>query len=237
MAKISRKLPPTPAKRSTSKRAASGKTTPAGSRTADVDAYIQRAQPFAKLILTRIRAAFLKASPEIMETIKWGVPHFVYNGNLGGMAAFKNHVSFGFWKSKLMDDPANLFRGEPRGSMCVSRFACAEELPAEKVLIAYVKAAMALNEPEAVAKQAAARARGKKNPPKPVVVPPDLHKLLMQPRNVKARETFEALPPSHKREYIEWVNEAKRDETRQKRLATTLEYLNQGRSKNWKYKH
>lgn len=221
--------------RSGGKSAERSKTMRTSSQSAEVDAYIQRAQPYAQEILSRIRAAFRKSSPRITESIKWGVPHFEYNGILGGMAAFKNHVSFGFWKSKLMDDPADLFRCEPRASMCVARFTSSKDLPAERVLIAYVKSAMKLNEPEALAIQATARTLKKKSPPKPIVVPPELHKLLMQPKNEKARETFDAFPPSHKREYIEWVNEAKRDETRKKRIATTLEYLNKGKSKNWKY--
>lgn len=200
-----------------------------------VDAYIHDAAPFARPIMEKIRAIFHKASPNITETMKWNVPHFEYRGLLGGMAAFKNHVSLGFWKSKFMDDPANLFNNDPKASMCTLKLAAVADIPSEKVLLAYIRQAMALNEPDAVAQQRAQCAALPKSPPRPVVVPPDLAAALKQPANAAARETFDNFPPSHKREYVEWITEAKRDETRQSRLETTLEWLNEGKSKNWKY--
>ncbi len=201
---------------------------------AAVDAYIRSAAPFARPILERIRAIFHKASPDITEAMKWNVPHFEHQGLLGGMAAFKKHVSLGFWKSKLMDDPANLFNSDPKASMCSIKFMDVSDVPSEKVLIGYIRQAMALNDPDVVARQCALNA-AKAAPPRPVIVPPDLAAALKQPANAAARETFEKFPPSHKREYAEWINEAKREETRQSRLATTLEWLNEGKPKNWKY--
>ncbi len=112
----------------------------------DVDAYIAKSAAFACPILARVRAAMHKGCPRIEETIKWGVPHFEYRGMVGSMAAFKQHASFGFWKQKLMQDPAGIFPAPGDSSMGGRRFRSVDELPAESVLVRYVKAAVALNE-------------------------------------------------------------------------------------------
>ena len=220
------------------KQSAQSKTSskPAVDRSADVDAYINKAAPFAQPILKRLRAAHRKASKQLVETIKWGVPHFDYNGIVSGMAAFKQHVSFGFWKSSLMADPLGFFTEAPNASMCQVKIKHVDELPAEKALIAYIKEAMALNEHEQVATQSQTRAKKKKmTAGKALKVPPDLAAQLKKPANKKALKTFENFPPSKKKEYIEWIAEAKREETRARRLVTTIEWLTEGKSKNWKY--
>ena len=194
---------------------------------ARVDAYIAQAPDYAKPILSKLRELFHKGCPEIEEKIKWGVPHFDYKGMLGGIAAFKNHVSFGFWKSELMKDTHKLFDRGPKASMCVVKIGSMDDMPAEQVLLSYVKQAVALN--DAGTKKAPA----KKTPTKEMAVPADLQSLLA--KNKKAGAVFEKFPPSHKREYIEWIVEAKRDETRQKRLATAIEWMAEGKSRNWKY--
>lgn len=191
-----------------------------------IDAYIAAAAPFARPILKHLRKIVHTGCPQTEETIKWSMPAFDYKGPMAGMAAFKAHCTFGFWKAKLI-------LGEtPRDEEAMGHFGritALADLPPDKVLIAYVQKAAALNE------------EGVKNPrvPKPkkprgdIKVPPILAKALAN--NRRARATFEKFSPSHRREYIEWITEAKREETREKRLATALAWLTEGKSLNWRY--
>ena len=190
-----------------------------------VDGYIAKAAPFAPPILEAIRKAYHRAHPEIVEVIKWGVPHFDYKGPLGNMAAFKQHVGYGFWKSKLMDDPHGILVAGERamGGMKVRGIT---ELPSEKVLVSYIRQAIRLNE-------AGVKVARPKRDDAPVGVPEDLAAALS--RSAAARTTFEAFPPGRRREYVEWIVEAKQEATRQKRLATAIEWLAEGKPRNWKY--
>ena len=193
----------------------------------EVDAYIDEAPEFARPILKRLRKLFHQASPKIHEAIKWGVPFFEYLGIVGMMAAFKHQVGFGFWKGKLMSDPHGVFAEgggmTPNGTKVKS----VAELPDDEILLEYIRAAIALNE-QGVALPKPARKKAAK--PK---IPDDLRDALAA--NPKARETFENFPPSHQREYIDWLTEAKQEATRQRRLAKTLELLIEGKPRNWKY--
>ena len=195
----------------------------------DVDEYIAKQAEFAQPILIKIRQAFHKGCPGVEETIKWGIPYFVYKGMLGGMAGFKQHAAFGFWRSKEIDDPEGLFEtGTGRkASMCNVRINNPEELPSQKILVDYVKRAAKLNE-----EPKANTTRAKKSQIK-TKTPSDLQAQL--DKNRKAKEFFSSLAPSHKRDYIEWITEAKRDATRKKRLTTTIEWLVEGKRRNWKY--
>lgn len=192
-----------------------------------VDAYIAKSAEFARPILARLRALMHKACPQIEETIKWGVPHFEYKGVVANMAAFKQHASFGFWKRRLMDDPAGFFPAADDSSMGGRKIRAMSDLPADAVLIRYIKAAIALNEQGVKL----ANAGRKKKPP--VKAPADL--LAALKKNARARATFDALTPSKQREYVEWLTEAKRQATRATRLATTIEWLAAGKSRYWKY--
>lgn len=192
-----------------------------------VDAYLAEAPEFARPILEKIRALFHKGCPRLEETIKWGLPHFDYRGVLGSMAAFKKHVSMGFWKGNLLSDPKGVLQGIGNTSMGAFKVADVSELPPDKVLVAFVKEAASLNE-QGIKNPAAARK------PKKEVEVPDYFLALLK-KNPKARATFEAFSPSHKREYVAWITEAKQEETRLKRMATALEWLAEGKSKNWKY--
>lgn len=196
----------------------------------DVDRYIENAAPFAQPILERIRGAFHKASPEITEAMKWSVPHFEYKGVLGSMAAFKQYVSWGFWKAKLMDDPAGIL--EPAGadttSMGFGKIKDVKDLPSDKVMVEYVRQAIRLNEEGIKIERAPTRPRGAA-----VEVPDDLQAALK--KNTAARATFEKFSSSQRREYTEWLTDAKTDATRAKRLATTLEQLAEGKTRHWKY--
>jgi len=184
----------------------------------EIDRYIENAAPFAQPNLRKIRAAFHKAEPRIEETMKWRTPTFEYKGIVGGMAAFKEHVSWGFWKAKLMSGSAEVRE----------KVADVSQLPSEKALIASIREAVRLND-EGVKLERPVRAAK----PAPVKVPQDLAVALK--KNAAARAAFEKLSPSHKREYIEWITEAKQEATRTKRLATALEWMAEGKSRNWKY--
>jgi uncharacterized protein YdeI (YjbR/CyaY-like superfamily) len=190
-----------------------------------VDAYITSAPAFAQPILERARAVVHEACPQVEETLKWGMPTFMHAGGiLCGMAAFKQHATFGFWKHALVMGG----EGERAGMGSFGKMTSVRDLPPKKQLVALVRKAMALNEQGVKTPQA--RKRGTRPP---ADVPADLSEALRV--NDAARETFERFPPSQRREYIEWLEEAKREETRRKRLAQAVEWLAEGKQRNWKY--
>ena len=192
-----------------------------------IDAYIERAAPFARPILAHARALVHQACPQVEETIKWGMPTFVHAGGiLCGMAAFKQHASFGFWKHALV-----VGEGEPRDGMgSYGKMLSLDDFPAKKIVLAHIRKAMKLNEDGV--KMPAARKAASKLPPE---MPEDLVAALNKDNAAKA--TFDAFPPSCRREYIEWIVEAKREETRAKRLAQAVEWLAEGKRRNWKYEN
>jgi len=196
-----------------------------GQKDPRVDAYIAKAAPFAQPILSHIRAVVHAACPQVQETIKWSMPHFEHGGGiLCHMAAFKEHCAIGFWKGSLILGPQD---GERDGMGHFGRIRSLKDLPADAVLKRWVKKAAQLNL-EGV--KVPGRAR---KPAAPAPVPADLKSALAKDR--QARANFDALSPSHRREYVEWIAEAKTDATRQKRLATTVQWLAEGKSRNWKY--
>lgn len=190
-----------------------------------VDAYIAKSADFAQPILNQIRSIIHQASPLINETIKWGFPHFDYKGTVCSMASFKAHCAFGFWKSKLMKDPYQVFEKDAMGSM--GRIEKLEDLPEAKILIEYTLEALKLNEEGTKVKKAPA------TPKAEIAVPADFAQLMAE--NPKAKQQFEAFSPSHRREYLEWITEAKTEATKTKRMETTIEWLSEGKSRNWKY--
>lgn len=194
---------------------------------AEVTAYIEKAAPFAQPILKRVRKAFLKAHPEIAETIKWGFPHFEYKGIVGSMAAFKQHVSWGFWKAKLMDDPQGILAPVGETSMGGSKVMKLADLPSEAVLVDYVRRAVQLNEEGVKVERRAPAPKGA------LEVPDDLAAALK--KNRAAAKTFEGFATSQKREYVDWITEAKQDATRKKRLETAVEWMSEGKARHWKY--
>lgn len=194
-----------------------------GNRDPRVDAYLAKQADFAKPILTYLRDVIHAACPEVEETIKWGAPHFEYKGMLGGMAAFKHHCAFGFWKGSLvMGDSSK--SSEAMGSF--GRITRVSDLPPKATLAGYVKKAMRLNEENVPRPKT-------KLPKREIPVPDDL--ALALKKNGKARTTFDALSPSQRREYVEWIVDAKRDETRRRRMAQAIEWLSEGKARNWKY--
>jgi len=193
-----------------------------GSTDPRVDAYIANAEPFARPILAHIRTSVHAGCPEVEETIKWSFPHFTYKGMLCSMASFKEHCSFGFWRGSLLDVP-------PGTSMSqFGRITSLDDLPRSKELVSLVRRAALMNDDGV--KMPRPKRPVKKAPPR---APADLQKALRA--RARAQTAFRALSPSHRREYIEWITEAKTDATRRRRIATTIEWLTQGKSRNWKY--
>jgi uncharacterized protein YdeI (YjbR/CyaY-like superfamily) len=196
-----------------------------GTKDARVDAYIKKAPDFAKPILTHLREVVHSACPDVVETMKWSVPFFDYKGPFCNMASFKEHCAFGFWKSALVLGKTETGTTSSAGSF--GRITKVSDLPSKQQLTKYVKLAMKLND-EGV-KVATRKAAPKKELP----VPPDLAAALQ--KNKKAMDHFNAFSPSQQREYIEWIVEAKGDETRQRRLETTVAQSAEGKSRHWKY--
>jgi uncharacterized protein YdeI (YjbR/CyaY-like superfamily) len=187
-----------------------------------VDTYIDKAQPFARPILKRFRTAVHKGCPAVVETIKWGNPAFDYKGPLAGMAAFKAHCAIGFWKERLMTRRIEI--ADRMGPF--ARLSALDDMPDDPTLVAMVKEAAALND----AGVKIVRNRTPKPPPKaPAMLLAALRK------NAKAMAAWNAFPPSHKREYIDWIMGAKQEETRARRLTTAIGQIAQGKSQNWKY--
>ena len=195
-----------------------------GTRDPRIDAYIAKSADFARPILEHLRRIVHEACPQVEETMKWSMPHFMYEGMLCGMASFKAHCTFGFWKGSLVVGDG----GGARDAMGqFGRITEVSDLPPRKTLVALIQRAMKLNE-EGVS------ARVPKREPKPAAPVPDYLSAALA-KNRKARTTFERFSPSQRREYVEWVAGAKREETRARRLATTLEWLAEGKPMNLKY--
>jgi uncharacterized protein YdeI (YjbR/CyaY-like superfamily) len=191
-----------------------------------IDAYIAKSADFARPILKHLRKMVHAGCPDVEETMKWSMPHFDYKGVMCGMAAFKQHCAFGFWKESLVFDSDKTAEKTAMGSF--GGIKSLADLPNEKTLIGYVKKAAALNE---AGIKAAGRTQPKKKEPFTI---PDYFTAGLK-KNTKARKTFEDFAPSKQREYVEWVTEAKREETRKERLATSIEWLSEGKTRHWKY--
>jgi uncharacterized protein YdeI (YjbR/CyaY-like superfamily) len=202
---------------------------PVGTRDPRIDAYIAKSADFAKPILTHLRAIVHGACPDVEETMKWSTPHFSYKGMMAGMAAFKQHCVFGFWKGSLIVESAGADDSR-EGMGQFGRITTIADLPSKSVIAGYVKKAMKLNEDGV---RSPTRMKAKAKTPKPVVVPEVLEAALA--KNRKARATFDAFSPSHKREYAEWIAEAKGEETRTRRVKTAIEWMAEGKPRNWKY--
>ena len=201
-----------------------------GHRDPRVDAYIAKAAPFAQPILEHVREVVHDACPDVEETIKWGMPSFMYGGGiLCGMAAFKAHASFGFWKHALVVGEGAAGEAVERVGMgSFGKLASVRDLPAKKQLVAYVKKAAALNA------QGAKAAPARKAPARPAPVPTAEFAAALG-KNKSAAAAFKAFPPSHQREYVDWIAEAKREDTRERRIAQAVEWIAEGKHRNWKY--
>lgn len=200
-----------------------------GKKDPRVDAYIAKSREFAKPILEHLRGLVHKACPETEETIKWGFPHFDYKGMMCSMASFKQHCAFGFWKASLMKNKKLMTNAKSETAMGhLGKITSLKDLPTDKVFLSYIKEAKQLNDDEV--KLPVRQTAKDKNE---IAVPDHLTKTLK--KNKRALKVFEGFSPSHKREYVEWITEAKTEETRNKRITTAIEWLSEGKPRNWKY--
>ena len=201
-----------------------------GKKDPRVDAYIAKAGDFAKPVLKHFRELIHKTCPDVQETWKWSFPHFDYkNGPMAHMASFKQHCAIGFWKASLMKEAGKLMAAakteEAMGHL--GRITSLKDLPKDKVIIGYIKDAMRLND-EGI-KVSTAKPGAKKE----LKIPDYFMKALS--KNKKALKTFEEFNYTNKKEYVSWVTEAKTEETRLSRLATAVEWMSEGKIRNWKY--
>ena len=197
---------------------------------ARVDDYIENAATFAQPILRHIRNVVHAASPLITETIKWGMPFYEYKGQVCHMAAFKEHCAFGFWKVSLLDDPQGLLRRGDATAGSFGRINTIADLPSDEAIIHFVLQAMEKNEAgikTTVIKKAPTE--------KAKLIIPDYFEAVLN-EHPTAKRTFHEFSYSHKKEYLQWITEAKTETTRQKRMDTAIEWLTEGKSRNWKYK-
>ena len=198
-----------------------------GTRDPRIDAYIEKSADFAKPILTHLRAVVHAACPDAEETMKWSFPHFMYgDGILCSMASFKAHCAFGFWNGGQVVGESSEARERAMGNF--GRITSVKDLPPKKEIAGYVKEAMKLK--DAGVKRPSPSRTGR---PKEVVVPEALTRALQE--HPQALATFERFSPSQRREYAEWVADAKTDATRAKRVGTAVEWLAEGKARNWKY--
>jgi uncharacterized protein YdeI (YjbR/CyaY-like superfamily) len=199
-----------------------------------VDAYIAKAQPFAQPILAHIRKVVHTACPDAQESIKWSRPFFEYKGViLCNMSAFKEHCTFGFWGVEIRGILRRAGAVKDGATGALSRITSVETLPAEKQLLAWVHQAADFVDSGRYTSPITARNKVVKAPKPPLRTPPQLTQALA--KNKKAGKTFAALSPSCKREYIEWIADAKREETRDQRIKTAVEWIAEGKQRNWKY--
>jgi len=193
-----------------------------------VDAYIAKAQPFAQPVLKHLRKLIHQTCPEVQETIKWSFASFDYKGPFVSFAAFKQHCAFGFWKAALMKDGKNLEANQENSMGHLGKITSLKDLPSDKIIIAYLKEAMKLND------------TGTKLPPRKKItsekelITPNYLKTALS-KNKKAKEQWEIFTPGKKKEYISWLTEAKTEETRNKRMEQAIEWIAEGKIRNWKY--
>ena len=196
-----------------------------------IDAYIDKAADFAKPILCHVRGLVHKAVPDAEEAIKWGMPHFTVNSkNLAGMAAFKAHTSFGIWPTLAQDAPQETRDGPKKrdGMGNFGKLSSIADLPSDKELTERLQQGA-----DSIRSGVKAGPKPKK-PPKPLPdMPDDFGAALAASRQASA--VWDGFSPSAKREYLDWVIEAKRTETREKRIAQAVEWIAEGKQRNWKY--
>jgi uncharacterized protein YdeI (YjbR/CyaY-like superfamily) len=200
-----------------------------GKKNPGFDAYIEKSADFAKPVLKHFRSLVHKTCPEVEEKLKWSMPHFDYAGGpLAHMAAFKQHCAIGFWKAGLMKDNEKLMSNAKSESAMghLGKITSLKDLPKDSVLVKYIHEGMKLNEMGIKAPATKVKATE-------LEVPDYFSKALS--KNKKAKAHFEAGSNSYRKEYVMWITEAKTEETQQKRMETAIEWLSEGKSRNWKY--
>jgi uncharacterized protein YdeI (YjbR/CyaY-like superfamily) len=196
-----------------------------------IDEYIARSADFAKPILLHIRELVHRACPKVEEKIKWGFPFFDYKGqSMCHVSAFKKHAVMGFWKAPLMKDPILVANAKSEVAMGhLGKIVCLKDLPPDKTIISWIKEAMELND-NGIKLPAKVKSADRKQ----LIVPAYFVEALE--KHTKAKQVFEAFTYSHKKEYLEWITEAKTEITRKKRMLKAIEMMEEDKSLNWKYK-
>jgi len=192
-----------------------------------VDAYIAKSADFAKLILTYLREVVHEGCPECTETMKWSMPAFEYKGIVAMLAAFKRHCAFHLWKASLVVPEKDRVEKDSMGVF--GRITSVKDLPPRKTLVGYIRKAKQLND----AGVKIDRPKQKKNQ----TITPPAYMMSAIKKNKKSLATWQGFPYSKKKDYVDWVTEAKTDETRNRRLTTTVEWLSEGKARNWKYEN
>jgi uncharacterized protein YdeI (YjbR/CyaY-like superfamily) len=209
---------------------------PAANFNPRVDMYIAKSKPFAQPVLEHLRELIHKSCPRVEETIKWSMPFFEYGGViLGNMAAFKEHCSFGFWGKEIgavLTEAGIVQRG---GMGTLGRITSIKDLPSDKQMLSLIRQAAGFIDRGEYTSPMAARGKVVK-PPKPATETPEELTAALK-KNKKASAVFAAFSPSCKREYTDWIADAKRPETREKRVATAVEWIAEGKQRNWKYQN
>ncbi|MCU0373466.1 MAG: YdeI/OmpD-associated family protein [Ignavibacteria bacterium] len=200
-----------------------------GKKIKEIDAYISKSQPFARPVLKHLRTLIHNACPDVKEILKWSFPHFDYKGMMCSMASFKQHCAFNFWKSSLMSDSAGFMKNRGEGGMGnFGKIKSLDDLPPDKIIISYVKEAMKLNDDD-IKITTKPKVTGNKE----LDVPEYFLKALK--KNKEAVEFFNKSSYSFKKEYVMWVTGAKTDTTREARVNTSVEWISEGKPRNWKY--
>ncbi len=199
-----------------------------GKKDARVDAYIAKSADFAIPVLHHLRELVHKACPHVEETMKWSFPHFDYKGIMCSMAAFKQHCSFGFWKTALMKDAEKMLENRNDAMGSLGRIKSLKDLPSDKIIMSYIKEAMKLNDDEIKVAR-----KPKPTEKKELIIPKYFADAVK--KNKKASATFESFSYTNKKDYVEWITEAKTEETRNKRLTQAIEWLTEGKTRHWKY--
>ena len=191
-----------------------------------IDAYIAKSPEYARPILTHLRALIHKVCPEVEEAMKWSSPAFDYKGPLVVMAAFKEHAHFNLWKAALIPGAKGILTDDDGKPAKMRQIKTLKDLPSDKVLTGFIKAGIKLNEEGKTVEK-------KTTPKKEIPIPEYFTKALS--KNKKASATFEKFSPSQRREYLEWIVDAKTEDTRLKRLTQALEWMAEGKTRHWKY--
>ena len=195
-----------------------------------VDGYIQKAGEFAQPVLEYVREVMHAGAPGVVEEMKWSRPFFVYNGViLGNMAAFKAHCSFGLWGPEVGAVLQKEGAAQDNGMGTFGKITSVDDLPSRAKLVRYVKLAA-----KAIADGERTKAWSRPKVVKAEAEVPEALAAALKKDKVAAKK-FEAMTPGCRREYCQWIAEAKREETREKRVATALEWIAEGKSRNWKY--
>ncbi len=195
-----------------------------------IDAYIAKSADFAKPILMHLRKLVHDACPNVEEKMKWSMPHFDYKGEMMcHMAAFKQHAVYSFWKAALMKDKVLIENAKAETAMGhLGKLTTLKDLPPDKKIIAWIKEAMSLTD-----KGIKLPAKAKTTAHKVLEVPDYFIKVLA--KNKKAKQNWDAFAYSHKKEYVQWITEAKQEDTRNSRMVKAIEMISEGKGRNWQY--